>query len=268
MEKWNQFTAESLEGSVGFGLGKKLTQVEFLESAWAKETVVTEGRTASETVFLQTGQGSRKETPGFRANVPEFLKKTTPAKENLELEHTAQSDKTCYDATAAVPLASSKKGKREGGKTPLLIKDHHLPSSCFALSVVQRWREDTQACLLGTQQGNHVSTWSLQRAKDKLLYEQKAAELKEVGREDIACLAQGKSDARKKGLVGQQAQRRMKRRWRGGGRGRRERGRTNASSVMPVECGKAQAAAPLQRWNLSTAQHCLPYKYCTDFCFV
>lgn len=59
---------------------------------------------------------------------------------------------------------------------------------------------NTQALSVGNRARKLGEMWSEQSAEDKPPYGQKAAELKEKHElQDIACLAEGQSDARKKG---------------------------------------------------------------------
>ena len=89
--------------------------------------------------------------------------------------------------------------RKERKKTPMLRRDHRLPSSCFALKIAQRSKLNTQACLLEILRRNG-EMWSEQSAKDKQPYEQKVAKLKEKYEKDIAAYrAKGKSEAGKKG---------------------------------------------------------------------
>ena len=46
--------------------------------------------------------------------------------------------------------------RKERKKTPMLRRDHRLPSSCFALKIAQRSKLNTQACLLEILRRNWV----------------------------------------------------------------------------------------------------------------
>ncbi|KAL1769849.1 high mobility group protein B2 [Sigmodon hispidus] len=110
--------------------------------------------------FLQMClEDHKKKHPNASVNFTEFSKKcserwkTMSAKEKSKFEDLAKSGKARYDREMKnyVPPKSDKKGKK---KILMLQKDHHLPSSCFALNIAQRSKVNTQACLLEILQKN------------------------------------------------------------------------------------------------------------------
>ncbi|CAO2581496.1 High mobility group protein B2 [Lemmus lemmus] len=61
--------------------------------------------------------------------------KITSAREKPKRDHTAQSD-AAHSNRDVVSYAPPKDDK-EGRKIPMILKDHHLPSSSFALNADQ-----------------------------------------------------------------------------------------------------------------------------------
>ncbi|MBZ3872807.1 High mobility group protein B1 [Sciurus carolinensis] len=107
--------------------------------------------------FRQTCQEEhKKKHPDSSVNFAKFSKKcserwkTTSAKEKSKFEDMA---KICVREMKNCVLP---KGDKKGKKIPTLLRDHHLPSSCFALNIAQRSKVNTQACPLGIVQMSWV----------------------------------------------------------------------------------------------------------------
>ncbi|XP_048650111.1 high mobility group protein B2-like [Marmota marmota marmota] len=173
------------------------------------------GKMSSYAFFVQTCRKEhKKKHPDSSVNFAEFSKKcserwkTMSAKEKSKFEDMAKSDKVRYDREIKnyVPPKGDKKGKKKDPNAP-----KRLPSAFFLFCSEHRpkIKSEHPGLSIGDTAKKLGEMWSDQSAKDKQPYEQKAAKLKEKYEKDIAAYhARGKSEAGKKALVGQQAQRR------------------------------------------------------------